>query len=139
MAGSGAQSNEAGRGPVLSPQGPTRTLPRVNAQDLRDYVFFQDEQVTRRTVFETERLWSEVVCLNLNQALGPITDPDSDAVFTIVSGEAVVQVDRRRRRLKQWRSVLVPAGSEITVTNASPEPLVVMVVAAPPPAPADGE
>ena len=103
----------------------------MNAQDLRDFVFFQDEQVTRRTVFETERLWSEVVCLNLNQALGPIADPDSDAIFTIVSGEAVVQVDRRRRRLKQWRSVLVPAGSEITVTNASPEPLVVMVVVAP--------
>jgi mannose-6-phosphate isomerase-like protein (cupin superfamily) len=111
----------------------------VNAQDLRDFVFFQDEQVTRRTVFETERLWSEVVCLNLNQALGPITDPDSDAIFTIVSGEAVVQVDRRRRRLKQWRSVLVAAGSEVTVTNASPEPLVMMVVAAPPPAPAEGE
>ena len=127
------------RASPLSPPGPTRTLPRVNAQDLRDFVFFQDEQVTRRTVFETERLWSEVVCLNLNQALGPITDPSSDAIFTIVSGEAVVQVDRRRRRLKQWRSVLVLAGSEITVTNASPEPLVVMVVAAPPPAKAVGE
>jgi mannose-6-phosphate isomerase-like protein (cupin superfamily) len=111
----------------------------VNAQDLRDFVFFQDEQVTRRTVFETERLWSEVVCLNLNQALGPIADPHSDAIFTIVSGEAVVQVDRRRRRLKQWRSVLVAAGSEITVTNASPEPLVVMVVVAPPPARTNGE
>jgi mannose-6-phosphate isomerase-like protein (cupin superfamily) len=111
----------------------------VNAQDLRDFVFFQDEQVTRRTVFETERMWSEVVCLNLNQALGPIADPNSDAIFTIVSGEAVVQVDRRRRRLKQWRSVLVPAGSEITVTNASPEPLVVMAVVAPPPAPTNGD
>jgi mannose-6-phosphate isomerase-like protein (cupin superfamily) len=111
----------------------------VNAQDLRDFVFFQDERVTRRTVFETERLWSEVVCLNLNQSLGPITDPDSDAIFTIVSGEAVVQVERRRRRLKQWRSILVPAGSEVTVTNASPEPLVVMVVAAPPPSPTEGE
>jgi mannose-6-phosphate isomerase-like protein (cupin superfamily) len=106
----------------------------VEARDLRDSVRFDPEVVTHETLFETDRLWSEVVCLDRNQTLGPIADEDSDAIFTIVAGEAVFVLGRDRQRLKQWRAVLVRAGVEVTVTNASTEPLVVMVVAAPPPA-----
>ena len=105
----------------------------VEARDLRDSVRFDEEVVTHETLFETDRLWSEVACLDRNQTLGPIVDDDSDAIFTIVAGEAVFVVGRDRQRLKQWRTVLVPAGVEVTVTNASTEPLVLMVVAAPPP------
>ena len=106
----------------------------VKARDLRDSVRFDPEVVTHQTLFETERLWSEIACLDRNQTLGPISDEDSDAIFTIVAGEAVFVVGRDRQRLKQWRTVLVPAGVEVTVTNASTEPLVLMVVAGPPPA-----
>jgi mannose-6-phosphate isomerase-like protein (cupin superfamily) len=106
----------------------------VKARDLRDSVRFDPEVVTHETLFETDRLWSEVACLDRNQTLGPVLDEDSDAIFTIVAGEAVFVVGRDRQRLKQWRAVLVPAGVEVTVTNASTEPLVLMVVAAPPPA-----
>jgi len=35
--------------------------------------------------------------------------------------------------LQQWEAVLVRAGSQVTVTNASVDPLVVMLVASPPP------
>jgi mannose-6-phosphate isomerase-like protein (cupin superfamily) len=106
----------------------------VEARDLRDAIRFDPEIVTRETLFETDRLWAEVTCLDRNQTLGPISDDESDAVFTVVAGEAVFVVDRKRQRLKQWRTVLVPARAEVTVTNASTEPLVLMVVAAPPPA-----
>ena len=105
----------------------------MDARDLRDYVAFDPERVTRRTLFETGNLWSEIACLDRNQTLGPITDPEADAIFTIVAGEAVFAIGRKRQRLKQWRAVLVPAGSEVLVTNASPEPLVLMVIASPPP------
>jgi hypothetical protein len=46
-------------------------------------------------------------------------------------------VDRSRKRMKQWGSVVVPAESELVVTNASPEPLVILMVTAPPPVPRD--
>jgi mannose-6-phosphate isomerase-like protein (cupin superfamily) len=105
----------------------------MEARDLRDSVRFDPDGPTRQTLFETGRLWAEVTCLDRNQSIGPISDDESDAIFTIVAGEAVFVVDRKRQRLKQWRTVLVPSGSEVTVTNASAEPLVVMVVAAPPP------
>ena len=38
-------------------------------------------------------------------------------------------VDGRRKRLGQWSTVLVPAGSEVSISNASTEPLVLMLVA----------
>jgi len=50
-----------------------------------------------------------------------------------VSGRVVIQVDRRRRRLGQWETALVPAGAELTITNATGDPAVVLLVAAPPP------
>lgn len=89
----------------------------------------------RRTVFESEHVWSQVVCIDRNRRYGPVSDPQADAMLTILAGEAVFVVDKRRKRLKQWGAVLVPAGAELVVTNASPEPLVILMVTAPPPVP----
>jgi mannose-6-phosphate isomerase-like protein (cupin superfamily) len=105
----------------------------VKSENLRDFVHFSPEMVKRTTVFETGRLWSEVVCLDRNQGIGPVKDLDSDALFTILAGQAVFQVNGRRSRLDQWGAVLVPAGEEVTVKNASIDPLVLFVVTAPPP------
>jgi mannose-6-phosphate isomerase-like protein (cupin superfamily) len=107
----------------------------VEHLNLKNLVRFSPDGIQRETVFETDRLWSQIVCFDRTQALGPVTDMDSDALFLIVAGEAAVQVDGRRKRLGQWGTVLVPAGAAVTVTNASTEPLVVLVVASPPPVP----
>jgi glyoxylate utilization-related uncharacterized protein len=105
----------------------------VDARDLRDLVRFDEDGPHHEPLFESEHLWSEVVCLERNQALGTISDRDSDALVLVVSGRVVVQVERRRKRLEQWETALVPAGAELTVTNATGDPAVVMLVAAPPP------
>ncbi len=105
----------------------------MHARDLRDLVRFDEEAPRHETLFESAHLWSEVVCLDRNQIVGPISDPDSDALVLIVTGRVVVQVDRGRKRLEQWETSVVPAGSELTVTNATGDPAVVLVVAAPPP------
>jgi mannose-6-phosphate isomerase-like protein (cupin superfamily) len=118
--------------------GPSVTYARgVDAADLRDFVEFSEGDVLRKTVFESERLWSQVITLDRNQRYGPVSDPAADAMLTILAGEAVFMVDRSRKRMKQWGSVVVPAESELVVTNASPEPLVILMVTAPPPAPRD--
>jgi mannose-6-phosphate isomerase-like protein (cupin superfamily) len=107
----------------------------METRTLKRYVHFSPDEVRRETVFETGNLWTEVLCLSHNQSMGPVTDEGSDAVFTVVAGEAVFQVDGRRKRLDQWGMVLVPAGSEVTVTNSSAEPLVLLLTASPPPPP----
>lgn len=106
----------------------------MEQQNLKRFVHFSTDGVRRETVFETDRVWTQVLCFQRNQSIGPITDADSDGIFLVVAGEAVFQVDAKRKRLEQWGAVLVPAGSEVTVTNASAEPLVVYLMTAPPPA-----
>jgi quercetin dioxygenase-like cupin family protein len=107
----------------------------VETKDLRDLVRFDDAGPHHEELWTSDELWSELVCLKGAQGIGPISDRDSDAVCTVIAGEVALQVDRGRKRLGQWESALVPKGSELTIRNASPEPSVVLIVAAPPPAP----
>jgi quercetin dioxygenase-like cupin family protein len=123
--------------PAVDAARATGRLRRVKTQDLRDLVHFSDEGALHHPLFETEHLWSEVLCLQAAQGVGPMTDVGSDAVVAVLSGEVAAQVDKGRARMKQWESVLVPAGSELTIRNASDEPSVVLLVLAPPPAPSE--
>ena len=107
----------------------------MESRNLKRFVHFSPDGARRETVFETGHLWTQILCFERNQSMGPVTDPDSDALFTIVAGEAVFLVESKRKRLDQWSAVLVPAGTEVTVTNASADPLVLLLVAAPPPVP----
>ena len=107
----------------------------MDAADLREYVEFEEGAVLRRTVFESGRLFAQTVCVDKNGSFGPVADTESDAMVTILAGEAVFLIDRKRKRMKQWGAVLVPSGTELVITNASGEPLVLLMVAAPPPSP----
>ncbi len=109
----------------------------MKTRDIRDLVHFSDDEALHHPLFETERLWSEVLCLQGAQGVGPMTDPGSDAVVAVLSGAVAAQVDQGRARMKQWESVLVPAGAELTLRNASEEPSVVLLVLSPPPAPSE--
>jgi hypothetical protein len=105
----------------------------VDARDLRDLVRFDEDGPHHENLFESDHLWSEVVCLDRNQSIGTIRDADSDALVLVVTGRVVAQVNRGRKRLEQWETALVPAGSELTITNATEDPSVVLLVVAPPP------
>ncbi len=107
----------------------------MKPRDIRDLVHFSDDEPRHETLFESEHLWSEVICLQSAQGLGPMTDAASDAVLLVLSGEIATQVGKSRERMKQWESLLVPAGSELTLKNASEDPSVVLLIAAPPPTP----
>ena len=106
----------------------------MQARDLTELIRFADEAPRIETLLETELIWSQVVCLQGTQGMGPISDPVGDGLLVVLAGEVALQVGKGRRREKQWASVVVPAGQELTVTNASPEPAVLLLVVAPPPA-----
>jgi glyoxylate utilization-related uncharacterized protein len=106
----------------------------VKTLDIRDLVAFSDDEARRRTLVENEHLWSEVVCLQGSQGHGPIRDDGADGILVVLAGEVAAQIGKGRARMKQWETVEVPAGLELTVRNASDEPSVVLLVVAPPPA-----
>jgi glyoxylate utilization-related uncharacterized protein len=105
----------------------------VNSKDIRDLVRFTDQDPRREMLWETKHLWTEVVCLQGNQRIGPIGDPSSDAVCVVLAGVVAAQIGGSRARLGQWESVNVGAGESLTLANASEEPSVVLLVVAPPP------
>ena len=111
----------------------------MKTRDVRDLVRFDEDAAHQQTLYETEQLFSRVICLQASQGVGPMGDPASDAVCLILAGEVSAQVGRGRSRMKQWASTLVPAGSDLTIRNASEEPAVVLLVTAPPPGPIGGE
>ena len=82
----------------------------MKPRDIRDLVYFSDDEARHETLFESEHLWSEVICLQGAQGLGPMTDPASDAVLFVLAGEVAMQVGKSRARMKQWESLLVPGG-----------------------------
>jgi glyoxylate utilization-related uncharacterized protein len=105
----------------------------VKTIDIRDLVRFSDDEPRRWTLIEGERLWSEIVCLQRAQGVGPIRDDAADGIVVVLAGEVATQVGKGRARMKQWETVEVPAGMELTMRNASDEPSVVLLVVAPPP------
>lgn len=109
------------------PLGPMKT------RDLTDLVHFEDEAARTEVLHETAHLWSQVICLQRAQGLGPMSDPGSDGLLIVLSGEVAVQVAKGRARMGRWETVAVPAGDDLTVRNASDEPAVVLLVLAPPP------
>ena len=105
----------------------------MKTRDIRDLVHFADDTARTEVLHESERLWSQVVCLQGAQGLGPLSDPTADGLLTVLAGEVAAQIGKGRARMRQWHSALVPAGQELTVRNASDEPAVLLLVLAPPP------
>jgi glyoxylate utilization-related uncharacterized protein len=105
----------------------------VETLDIRDLVRFSDDGPRRSTLVEAERLWSQVVCLQGSQGVGPVRDEGSDGLLVVLAGRVATQVGKGRGRMAQWETVLIPAGEDLTVRNASEEPAVLLLVAAPPP------
>jgi glyoxylate utilization-related uncharacterized protein len=106
----------------------------MKTRRVTDLVHFDEEQARTEVLYETERLFSQVVCVQGSQGLGPMSDPDAEGLVVVLAGEVAAQVGKARTRMRQWDSALVPPGEQLTLRNASAEPSVVLLVLAPPPA-----
>jgi len=105
----------------------------MKTRNVTDLIYFDDETARTEVLYETEQLFSQVICLQEAQGIGPVSDATSDGLLVVLSGEVSTQIGRNRARMKQWASATVPAGDELTLRNASPEPSVVLLVLPPPP------
>jgi glyoxylate utilization-related uncharacterized protein len=105
----------------------------VKGTDIRDLVRFSEDEPRRSTLVDGEHLWSEIVCLQGSQGVGPLRDDRADGLLVVLAGTVATQVGKGRARMAQWETVEVPAGEDLTVRNASEEPAVLLLVVAPPP------
>ena len=106
----------------------------MKTRKVTDLVHFEDDAARTEILYETPQLFSQVVCVQGSQGIGPMSDASSDGLLVVLAGEVAMQIGKARARMQQWESALVPAGEELTFRNASEEPSVVLLVLAPPPA-----
>jgi glyoxylate utilization-related uncharacterized protein len=105
----------------------------MKTRRVTDLVHFDEDQARTEVLHETERLFSQVVCVQGSQGLGPVSDPNAEGLVVVLAGEVAAQVGKARARMQQWDSLVVPPGEDLTIRNASAEPSVVLFVLAPPP------
>jgi quercetin dioxygenase-like cupin family protein len=105
----------------------------VKTRDVRDLVWFSEEDARTEVLHESSQLFGQVVCLQGSQGVGPTRDAKAEVMVVVLAGQVAAQVGRSRARLGQWETVLVSAGEDLTLRNASDEPSVVLLVLAPPP------
>ena len=106
----------------------------MKTRKVTDLVHFEDDAARIEVLYETPQLFSQVVCVQGSQGIGPMSDASSDGIVVVLAGEIATQIGKARARMRQWESALIPAGEELTLRNASEEPSVVLLVLAPPPA-----
>jgi len=105
----------------------------MKTRNVTDLIYFDEEAARTEILHETEQLFSQVICLQEAQGIGPMSDAKAEGLLVVLSGEVAAQIGRNRARMKQWASATVPAGDELTIRNASTDPSVVLLVLAPPP------
>ena len=105
----------------------------MKTRKVTDLVHFEDDAARTEVLYETRQLFSQIVCVQGSQGIGPMSDANSDGIVVVLAGEIATQVGKARARMRQWESALVPAGEDLTFRNASEEPSVVLLVLAPPP------
>ena len=105
----------------------------MKPRNVTDLIYFDDEGPRTELLHETDQLFSQIICLQEAQGVGPMTDAAADGLVIVLSGEVAAQVGKGRARMRQWASITVPAGEELTIRNASGDPSVVLLVLAPPP------
>jgi quercetin dioxygenase-like cupin family protein len=94
---------------------------------------FASEKMHKVNLFETERMFFDVYCLEPGQAQKPHAHAGSDKVYAVIDGAIVAQVSGDEQELRAGEAVLAPAGQEHGITNRSSARAAVLVFMAPKP------
>jgi quercetin dioxygenase-like cupin family protein len=94
---------------------------------------FDGAKMQKINLFETDRFFLDVYCLEPGQAQKAHAHAGSDKVYAVLEGSVVAQVGGEERELARGEAVLAPAGSEHGIVNRSRDRAAVLVLMAPKP------
>lgn len=97
-------------------------------------VRFSDETMQKVGLVETDRFFFDLYCLKPGQSQKVHRHGGSDKIYYVLGGRASIRVGEEQGELKPGQAVLAPAGVDHGVTNATAEPLTLLVFMAPKPA-----
>ncbi len=95
---------------------------------------FSADKMVKANLFQTERLYYDVYCLEPGQAQKVHSHAGCDKVYLVLAGRAIVTIGTEERELGPDEAALAPAGVPHGIRNAAPvERLSALVVTTPPP------
>ncbi len=93
---------------------------------------FSAEKGQKIGLFRTERSMTELYCLLPGQTQKPHVHEVSDKIYYVIEGRGRFKIGQEERELSSGVAVLAPASLEHGVENRGSDPLVLLVVIAPP-------
>jgi mannose-6-phosphate isomerase-like protein (cupin superfamily) len=100
---------------------------------IRDHVAFQADRMAKVALAATGRAQLDLYCVGPGQSQKPHTHGDQDKIYVVLEGRGRFSVGGSEVTLGSGEAVVAAAGSEHGLVNDGPEPLLVLVVVAPPP------
>jgi mannose-6-phosphate isomerase-like protein (cupin superfamily) len=94
---------------------------------------FDAAKMQKLSLFETERFFCDVYCLEPGQAQKPHAHADADKLYAVLEGRVSVQIGDEEAELGPGDAVLAPAGSSHGLINRSGARTAVLVFMAPHP------
>ena len=98
-----------------------------------DHVKFQPEKLAKIALAGTPRMQLDLYCVAPGQAQKPHTHDAQDKVYYVVRGAGRFSLAGKEEAVSEGEALVAPAGVEHGLVNDGPNPLVVLVVVAPPP------
>lgn len=100
---------------------------------VEDHVKFQPEKLAKIALAVTPRVQLDLYCVAPGQAQKPHTHDAQDKVYYVVRGAGRFSLAGKEEAVGEGEALVAPAGVEHGLVNDGPNPLVVLVVVAPPP------
>src|SRR4051812_18169890 len=94
---------------------------------------FDPAKLQKLNLFQTERFFLDVYCLEPGQAQKAHAHAGSDKVYAVLEGSVHARVGDEEQELRAGEAVLAPAGSEHGIENRSRVRAAVLVLMAPTP------
>lgn len=104
----------------------------METRDLQASDRFAPDKMQKCSLFQTQRLWCDLYCLEPGQAQKVHSHAGSDKVYLVLDGRAAVTVGGEERELAAGQAVLAPAGQPHGVRNSSEARTTLLVMTAPP-------
>ncbi|MGP0564559.1 MULTISPECIES: cupin domain-containing protein [unclassified Nitrospina] len=100
---------------------------------VRDQAAFNAEKMSKVSLFDTDRFFCDVYCLEPGQAQKVHAHEGSDKIYYVLEGKGRVTVGAEEKEMSADEITLAPSGEEHGVVNHTDRRLVMLVFMAPKP------
>ena len=98
-----------------------------------DKVEFKSEKMNKVSLFDSERFFCDVYCLEPGQTQKVHAHEGSDKIYYLLEGKGRITIGSEEKEMTAGEITMAPSGEVHGVVNQSQEPLVILVFMAPKP------